>query len=48
MKKIGDLLAARAPFYKQADVLLNSDFRSAREVAQQVVAQFRLASRDRS
>ena len=31
-------------FYKQADVLLNSDLRSAREVAQQVIVQFRLAT----
>lgn len=42
--KIRALLAAREPFYKQADVLLNSDFRSAREVAQQVIVQFRLAT----
>jgi shikimate kinase len=42
--KIRALLAAREKFYKQADVLLNSDLRSAREVAQQVIAQFRLAT----
>jgi shikimate kinase len=41
--KIRTLLAAREPYYKQADVLLNSDLRSAREVAQQVINQFRLA-----
>jgi shikimate kinase len=41
-KKIRDLLAAREPFYKQADVLLNTESRSVREVAQQVVHQFRL------
>ena len=40
--KIRDLLAAREPFYKRADVLLNTDMRSVREVAQQVVHQFRL------
>jgi shikimate kinase len=40
--KIRELLAAREPFYKQADVLLNTDLRSVREVAQQVVHQFRL------
>jgi shikimate kinase len=45
--KIRALLAAREPFYKQADVLLNSDLRSAREVAQQVIAQFRLATNPR-
>lgn len=41
-KKVRDLLAAREPFYKQADVLVNTDIRSVREVAQQVVHQFRL------
>jgi shikimate kinase len=46
--KIRELLAAREPFYKQADVLLNTDLRSVREVAQLVVHQFRLeASRRR-
>jgi len=40
--KIRELLAAREPFYKQADVLLNTDLRSLREVAQQVVHHFRL------
>ncbi len=42
--KIRTLLTAREKFYKQADVLINSDLRSAREVAQQVVNQFRLAT----
>lgn len=41
-KKIRDLLAVRAPFYRQADVLVNTDLRSAREVAQQIVLQFKL------
>ena len=40
-KKIRELLEARAPFYKQADVLINTDLRSAREVAQQIVLQFK-------
>jgi shikimate kinase len=40
--KIRELLAAREPFYKQADVLLNTELRSLREVAQQVAHQFRL------
>ncbi len=44
-QKIRDLLAAREPFYKQADVLINTDLRSAREVAQQVELQFKLATR---
>ena len=41
-KKIRELLAAREPYYKQADVLLNTELRSVREVAQQVVHQFHL------
>jgi shikimate kinase len=45
--KIRELLAVREPFYKQADVLLNTDMRSLREVAQQVVHQFRLESSGR-
>jgi shikimate kinase len=44
-KKIRELLAERAPFYRQADVLVNTDLRSAREVAQQVALQFKLATR---
>jgi shikimate kinase len=45
--KIRELLAAREPFYKQADVLLNTELRSIREVAQQVVHQFRLEASSR-
>jgi shikimate kinase len=41
-KKIRELLAVRGPAYKKADVLLNTEVRSLREVAQQVVHQFRL------
>lgn len=44
-KKIRELLAAREPFYKQADVLVNTDTRSLREVVQQVALQFKLATR---
>lgn len=44
-QKIRELLERRAPFYRQADVLINTDQRSAREVAQQVLLQFRLACR---
>jgi shikimate kinase len=44
-KKIRELLTAREPFYKQADVLVNTDIRSLREVAQQVALQFKLATR---
>ena len=44
-KKIRELLAMREPFYKQADVLINTDLRSVREAAQQIVLQFKLATR---
>lgn len=44
LAKIRSLLAAREPFYRQADVLINSEFRSIREVAQQVMLQFRMAA----
>jgi len=44
-QKIKDLLTLREPFYKQADVLVNTDIRSLREVATQVVLQFKLAQR---
>jgi len=44
-RKIGELLKLRTPFYRQADVLINTDQRSAREVAQQIVLQFKLATR---
>ncbi len=44
-KKIRELLAVRAPFYRQADVLVNTDLRAAREVAQQVTLQYKLATR---
>ncbi len=43
LEKITALLAERTPFYKQADVLLNTEIRSLREVAHQVVHQFRMA-----
>jgi shikimate kinase len=46
-KKIRELLAAREPFYRQADVLVNTDIRTVREVVQQVVHQFRLESSSR-
>jgi shikimate kinase len=45
--KIRELLAAREPFYRQADVLLNTDSRPVREVAQQVIHQFQLAASKR-
>lgn len=42
--KIRELLAAREPFYRQADVLMNSEFRTAREVALQIVHHYRSAA----
>lgn len=47
MAKIRRLLAAREPTYRQADVLVNTELRSAREVALQVAHQFQLAQRTR-
>jgi shikimate kinase len=41
LEKIRELLTERAPVYRQADVLLNSEFRKPREVATHVVHQFR-------
>lgn len=46
--KIRTLLNERAPFYRQADVLVNTDLRSIREVAQQVIHQFQLAHQAQS
>jgi shikimate kinase len=43
LDKIRALLAERAPFYKQSDVLLNTELRSLRDVAQQVLHQYRIA-----
>jgi shikimate kinase len=41
--RIRELLEARTPFYKQADVLVTTEGRPVREVAQQVANQFHLA-----
>src|SRR5439155_9744889 len=35
--KIRELLALREPYYRRADVLVNTELRSVREVAQQVI-----------
>jgi shikimate kinase len=42
--RIRTLLAEREQFYRQADVLLNTELRSVREVAHQVIHQFRSAA----
>lgn len=41
--KIRTLLAQREPFYRQADVLVSTEFRSVREVGLQVIHQFQAA-----
>lgn len=43
--KIRRLLAEREPFYRQADVLVNTELRSLKEVAAQVAHQFHMAQR---
>ena len=43
LAKIRQLLAEREPYYRQADVLVNTEMRSVREVAQQVIHQFHMA-----
>jgi shikimate kinase len=43
LQRIRDLLAARAPFYRQADVLVGVDTRSPREVAAHIVHHFHAA-----
>jgi len=40
LAKIQRLLADREPYYRQADVLLNTEMRSLKDVAQQVIHQF--------
>jgi shikimate kinase len=42
LAKIREMLAIRAPAYRQADVLIHSGVRSPREVAAQLVHQFQL------
>jgi shikimate kinase len=43
--KIRELLALREPFYRQADVLVNTEVRSVKEVASHVMHEFQLARR---
>lgn len=44
--RIRQLLAEREPFYRQADLLVNTGLRPLREVAQLIVQQFRLARQE--
>lgn len=39
--RIRELLAEREPFYRQADLLIRSDQRAARQVAQQIIHHYR-------
>jgi len=39
--RIRELLAQREPFYRQADLLIRSDQRAAKQVAQQIIHHFR-------
>jgi shikimate kinase len=43
LNRIRQLLAEREPFYRRADVLVNTEARSVKEVAHQVLHQFHLA-----
>ena len=43
LERIHALLAVREPFYRSADVLVNTEMRSIREVAQQVLHHFQIA-----
>jgi shikimate kinase len=43
LAKIRNLLTVREPFYREADVLVNTELRSVKEVAQQIAHQFQLA-----
>ena len=43
LAKIRGLLESRGPCYRQADVLLNTEMRSLKDVAQQVIHQFQMA-----
>ncbi len=48
LERIRELLAEREPVYRQADVLINTEMRSLKEVAYQVIYQFRLARQNHS
>jgi shikimate kinase len=43
LAKIRELLAIREPFYRQADVLINTEMRALREIATHVAHEFQLA-----
>jgi len=45
--RIGELLHAREPFYRQADVLLSTDQRSSKQLAQLIISEYRRLERER-
>jgi shikimate kinase len=45
LQKIQDLLEARLPYYRQADVLVNTELRPLKKIAHQVLCNFLLARR---
>jgi shikimate kinase len=47
LQRIRALLESRTPVYRQADVLINTDLRSVKDVAQQVLHQFQDAHQER-
>jgi len=48
LERIRTLLDQRTPCYREADVMIGTEGRGQREIAQQVVTQFRLAARHQS
>jgi shikimate kinase len=48
LERIRTLLEQRTPCYREADVMIGTEGRGQREIAQQVVTQFRLASQGQS
>ncbi len=47
LEKIKELLAKREVFYRQADVLVNTERRSLKEIAQHVLHQFHMAEKEK-
>ena len=46
-ERIQTLLSARTPFYRQADIMVNTDFRSIKQVAEHVLHEFMLVTGER-
>lgn len=45
-QRISEMLIAREPFYRKADVLVNTEFRTIKEVTRQVIGHFNLARKN--